>query len=118
MPTGPKNLEDLAATIWDKVCLNIDKVLEECQLHGLLGILTVPDPSVEARLNALRDFDQVCGVIIAALEHSGDGHSTIRVMINARQQILNLRLLLNAAKSGDAAEFEEVRARLGNQAKH
>jgi hypothetical protein len=118
MPNASRQLEKLAVTIWDAVCLNIDKVLKECELHGLAGILSVPDPSVESRLNALRTFEEVCTAIIGALEDSSDGHSTIRTMINAQQQIWNLRLLLNAAKSGDEAEFKEVQARLGNQATH
>jgi hypothetical protein len=92
--------------------------LQECELHGLKEILTVPDPSVENRLNALRDFEDVCRAIIAGLEHSADGHSTIRIMINAQQQMLNLRWLLNAAKSGDEAGFKEAQAKLAEQAKH
>ena len=118
MPENPQQLEEMAATIWDEVCRNIDLVLKECELHGLAGILIVPDPSVEARLIALRHFESVCNVIISALESSADHHSTIRTMINAQQQMLNLRLLLNAAKSGDSKEFEDAKERLSKQAKH
>ncbi|MDB5875655.1 MAG: hypothetical protein JWQ07_5097 [Ramlibacter sp.] len=76
-----------------------------------------PKPSVEARLNALTAFNEVCTLIVSALENSADGHGTIRIMINAQQQILLLKLLLNAAKSGDAKDFEKARASLSNQAK-
>jgi hypothetical protein len=118
------DLEEAAATIWDDVCRNIDVVLKECELHGLADILNVPNPSVEARLTALRIFEGVCSTIISALEssaeqqRSAEHHSTIRIMINAQQQMLNLRLLLNAAKSGDSKEFDEAKAKLSGQAKH
>jgi len=118
MAATPQELEQLAATIWDETCHNIDLVLKECELHGLAGILSVPDPSVESRLAALRSFESVCNAIVSALETSADHHSSIRTMINTQQQILNLRLLLNAAKSGSGEEFEEARALLAKQAKH
>lgn len=113
-----QDLEELAATIWDKVCHNVDLVLKECELHGLAGILTIPDPSIESRIAALRSFDSVCTLIISTLESDPKQYSTTRRMFNAKQQILNLEILLNAARNKDEASFKETQDRLNGQATH
>ena len=113
-----ESLEKLAESIWNIVCLNIDDILKECDLYGLAGILVVPDPSVEARILAIKQFEEVCTAIVSALERGHDQYSTIRVMLNAKQQILILEQLLNAAKNGDAKEFNEAHSQLKKQAKH
>lgn len=115
---APETLEATAATIWDNVCQNVKLVLEECQLHGLIGILCIPDPSIEVRIAALKDFDQVCSLIVTSLEGGPDHYSTIRIMINAKQQMLSLELLLNAAKNQDKEGFEKAQKVLAAQATH
>lgn len=45
-------------------------------------------------------------------------YSAQRVMFNAKQQILGLEMLLNAAKNGDVAGFEDVQRQLSEQSTH
>lgn len=115
---APKDLETVAGEIWDLVCHNIDQVLKECELYGLAGILIVPDPSVEARITALKVFEVVCTSIVSALESSADSYSTIRIMLNAKQQLVWLEQLLNAAKNADSEGFKKAEDCLKNQARH
>lgn len=113
-----QTLEQVAETIWDTVCHNIDIVLKQCELHGLLGILKVKDPAVEGRLSALKNFEEICNAIISLLEGKGpEQYDTVRTMYNAKQQILNLGLLLNAAKNSNKIEFDKANELLKNQAK-
>ncbi|MBL8525673.1 MAG: hypothetical protein JNN20_18485 [Betaproteobacteria bacterium] len=116
-----QTFEALVPEIWDLVCKNIDDILKECELHGLTEILTVPQPSVEARLIILKKFEGVCNTIIHALEAGPPGdeqYSMLRVMFNAKQQILNLEQLLNAAKRQDSKDFKAAETALRQQAKH
>jgi len=109
-------LERLASGIWEHVCKNISDILKECDLYGLAGVLTVPDPSLESRINALRNLDQICQLII---DNTNDAeYSVSRTMYNAKQQILNLEMLLNAAKNNDDTGFNEAKIRLNGQSNH
>lgn len=110
------NLEALSQTIWDHVCNNITLILKECDLHGLSGILTVPDPSIENRITALKKLDAVCEMIIDSTDSSD--YSISRTMYNAKQQILNLEMLLSAAKNNDESGFNSAKECLNGQSKH
>lgn len=112
MPT----LEDLAQGVWDHVCENIVLILRECDMHGLVGILTAPDPSIESRIHALKKLDSICQVVIDNLTDAQ--YSTARIMYNAKQQILNLEMLLSAAKNGDNTNFDLAKDRLNGQSTH
>lgn len=109
-------LEKLSQKIWDHVCKNIELILKECDLHGLSGILTTPDPSIESRIHALKNLDAICELII---NNTGDDEYSIsRTMYNAKQQILNLEILLSAAKNNDAERFNAAKECLDAQSKH
>ena len=112
----PSNLEQLSDEIWSRVCTVIEGILKECQLYGLAGILTIPNPSVEARLVALRELDDVFDRIIESLPSVE--YTSKRHMFNAKQQVLNLERLLNAAKSNDQECFDEMKKNLNGQSKH
>jgi len=109
-------LEISANIIWEHVCTNIALILKECDLYGLAGILTIPDPAIENRIHALKKLDKICQMII---DNTGDGqYSVSRVMYNAKQQILHLEMLLSAAKNEDEAGFSEAKSRLNEQSTH
>ncbi|MFZ2539336.1 MAG: hypothetical protein WAX04_10600 [Oscillospiraceae bacterium] len=110
------HLETLSQQIWDHVCNNINLILKECDLHGLSGILIVPDPSIENRITALKKLDVVCEMILNSTEAAD--YSVSRIMYNAKQQILNLEILLTAAKNNDEAGFNSAKACLNGQSKH
>ncbi len=110
------DLEQLAEQIWFNVCNNITLILKECDMHGLTGILSAPDPSIESRIKALKKLDTICQLIIESTDDSG--YSTSRTMYNAKQQILHLEMLLNAAKNNNEEDFEEVKDKLNNQGTH
>lgn len=112
MPT----LEQLAEDIWGHVCENIALILKECNLHGLAGILTVPNPSIESRITALKKLDEICQILID--NTSSAQYSTARIMYNAKQQILHLEMLLSAAKNGDNESFDLAKDRLNGQSTH
>lgn len=81
-------LEQLSETIWDEVCKNITLILRDCDLHGLAGILTIPNSSIASRINALKRLDAICQIIIDSTVV--DEYSISRTMYNTKQQILNL----------------------------
>ena len=110
------DLKLLAEDIWHNVCKNISLILEECDLHGLSGVLVVPDPSLESRIKVLKKLDIICQLIIDSTDDSG--YSVARIMYNAKQQILNLEMLLTAAKNHDENLFNEAKNRLNNQSEH
>ena len=109
-------LEISANIIWDHVCNNIALILKECDLYGLAGILTIPDPAIENRIHALKKLDTICQIIID--NTGGEQYSVSRIMYNAKQQILHLEMLLSAAKNEDETGFKEAKSRLNGQSKH
>lgn len=110
------DLEKLASEIWDHVCSNMTLILKECDLHGLAGILTAPDPSIESRIKALKKLDAICQLIIDSTDAAE--YSVSRIMYNAKQQILHMEMLLSAAKNNDESGFNEAKSRLNGQSKH
>ena len=110
------NLEQLSSVIWDHVCTNITLILKECDLHGLTGILTVPDPSIESRIEALKKLDTICELIINSSDSTE--YTVSRTMYNAKQQILYLEILLSAAKNNDHDSFDNAKKCLNGQSKH
>ena len=110
------NLEKLASEIWDHVCNNMTIILKECDLHGLAGILTAPDPSIESRIKALKKLDVICQLIIDSTDDAE--YSVSRIMYNAKQQILHMEMLLSAAKNNDESGFDEAKGCLNGQSQH
>jgi len=110
------NLENLSSEIWDSVCKNTILILEECDLHGLTGVLIRPDPSIESRIIALKRLDSICQLVID--NTSTADYSVARNMYNAKQQILYLEMLLSAAKNNDEAAFESAKDHLNGQSNH
>lgn len=111
-----QSLEDLSDQIWEHVKTNIAQILKECDLYGLAGVLTIPDPSIENRIAALKRLDTICQAVVDSTTDSQ--YSVARIMYNAKQQILNLEMLLSAAKNDVVAVFEEIKARLNGQGQH
>ena len=63
-----------------------------------------------------KKLDGICQAII---DNVGDAdYSVKRKMFNAKQQILNLEMLLTAAQNDDANDFKEARERLDGQSTH
>jgi hypothetical protein len=110
------DLEPVALNVWDLVCKNIADILQECGLFGLIGVLSIPDPSVEKRIEALKKLNLICQVVIENV--APFNYSVMRVMYNAKQQILNLEILLSAAKNGNEQDFELAKNRLQAQCTH
>lgn len=114
-----ETLENIAVDIWNEVCKNIEQILKECDLFGLAGILTIDDPSLQDRIEILKKLDDLFELIIDNFDRSSVEHySVTRIMFNAKQQILNLEMLLTAAKNNDEVGFNEIKNRLESQAKH
>ncbi|MEY2660641.1 MAG: hypothetical protein RLZZ123_1813 [Pseudomonadota bacterium] len=111
-----KNLEEQAFEIWDEVCQSITAVLQECKLYGLANILTLPDPSLESRLKALKDLERICTAIIDGLPDGS--YSAIRLMLNAKQKIIFLEILLTSAQREDENSFQDALWHLEKQSSH
>ena len=71
---------------------------------------------VPAAQDSRKKLDGICQAII---DNVGDAdYSVKRKMFNAKQQILNLEMLLTAAQNDDANDFKEARERLDGQSTH
>ena len=111
-----REMEDTVVEIWGAVCSNIEQVLRECQLYGLAGILMIRDPSIQERIDALKTFDRVCQIIVDNIP--GEDYSIVRMMLNAKQQIINLEILLSAAQNDDSDGFDRAQEVLRRHITH
>lgn len=97
-----KELEQSVVKVWELVVKNISRVLDECDLHGMSGIIYVKDPSLEERLEILRDVRQVFGL---ALKHIKDDGVRQKIS-DSNVCVSNLEILLSAVRNDDNETFE------------
>lgn len=102
----------------DEICTDVFKtasdVLKSVDHLGFLDLLSAPKPNAEDMMLRVKVVDSVFTAIISYFERN-DKHDLVHKMLNAKQQILHLEMLINAVKSKDMDESQRLVGLLANQ---
>ena len=91
------------------------QVLKNIEQLGFDNLLLVPKPNAEDKMLQVKVFDSLFSTLITFFEQR-DKLELVMPMINARQRILLLEMLINAVKSRDIDECNRLVGLLKNQA--
>lgn len=102
----------------DLICTDVfktaDEVLKSVEHLGFVNLLTEPKPNAEDKMLRVKIVESVFTAIIGYFERH-DKHDLVQKMLNAKQQILHLEMLIYAVKSKDMEESNRLVGLLGKQ---
>lgn len=116
--SGDAKLSDLdknkhkVEELWTRTFVYSNKIIEKVQKLGFKRLGEMVTPNVEEMLITLQIMSAVFEILGA---HADDGDET-RLLLNARQQILRMEMLVSTWKAGDQDEFDKVVCELERQA--
>lgn len=111
----PFDLEDTkhkVEELWARTFVYSNKIIEKVQKLGFARLDEMKTPNIEEMLITLQIMSAVFEVLGA---HADDVDET-RMLLNARQQVLRMELLVSTWKAGDQDEFDKVVGELERQA--
>jgi hypothetical protein len=101
--------------IWARVFKASNKVIRDAQNYGFLGMDIAPDPNIHTMLVSVKLFAEVMNMLVIEAELRDDTES-VRMLLNAKQQLILLEKLANELKANNEAGFHEVLAEINSQA--
>ena len=111
-PSGSEENKHKVEELWARTFAYSNKIIGKVQKLGFNRLGEMVTPNVEEMLITLQIMSAVFEVLGA---HSDDDEET-RLLLNARQQILRMELLVSTWKAGDQNEFTKVVGELERQA--
>ena len=103
-----QKVEDLWARTFDYS----NKIIKKVRKLGFTRFGDIKSPNVEEMLITL----QMMSAVFEVLGAHADDVDEVRLLLNAKQQILFMELLVSAWKSSDQGEFNKLVGQLENQA--
>ena len=113
---GEKAIKENVERLWNNVMEAARKFIRDSKKFGIDEIGILPNPTVHQMLSSLRLTDVAFGMIIDDAEDSKLDTDDIRLIFNAKQQILNLERVATALHKQDRASYEEAVRLIENQA--
>lgn len=102
----------------DEICTDVfqtaSDVLKSVEHLGFVNLLSEPKPNAEDKMLRVKVVESVFTTIISYFEQN-DKHDLVQKMLNAKQQILHLEMLIFAVKSKDMDESNRLVGLLGKQ---
>lgn len=98
--------------LWSRTFAYSNKIIEKVQKLGFKRLGEMVTPNVEEMLITL----QIMSAVFEVLGAHADDEDETRLLLNARQQILRMELLVSTWKAGDQEEFNKVVCELERQA--
>lgn len=113
---GEKVVKDKVEKLWGNVMESARKFIRDSHTFGFEKVGIVPNPTVHQMLSSLRLADVAFGMIMADAEDSHLDADDIRLIFNAKQQILNMERVATALNNKDRFNYDEAVRLLENQA--
>lgn len=97
--------------IWGEVLRVTDRILKAHHMFGFANIQGNLSPSIEDILDSLRILEMILDAVAKHLDPEDQ-----RIVINAKQAILNVEEVNLALRADDQAAYERSMSRINNQA--
>lgn len=102
--------------LWAEVFTSSNKILHHAKFYGFMGMEVIPSPNIHQILLTLRIYDSVIGVLLDNAENCDLEHDELRLLFNAKQQILRMEAVAIALKIGDRGAFDLAIKQIEHQA--
>lgn len=111
---GDDDVRVLVEKLWSEVFRASNKLIQDTKAFGFSDIAILPNPNIFQMINALTMIDIMIDIVLP-LEQDGKIKSSVN-LLNAKQQILNMRMIATAITDDDRNAYEAAVRRLNNQA--
>jgi hypothetical protein len=101
--------------IWGRVFAASNKAIQDAKSYGFLGMEVAPDPNIHTMMVSAKLYAEVMNMLVLEAEHRDDTES-VRLLLNAKQQLIRLERLANELKANNEDGFNEILAELKSQA--
>ena len=111
--SGEEESRHKVEELWARTFVYSNKIIEKVQKLGFQRLGEMETPNVEEMLITLQIMSAVFEILGA---HAGDDEEETRLLLNAKQQILRMELLVSSWKAGNQVEFAKMVGELERQA--
>lgn len=101
--------------IWGRVFKASNKVIKDARDYGFLGMDVAPDPNIHKLLVSAKFLAGIVTFLVDQAEQRDDMES-VRLLLNAKEQLLRLERLAIELKANNENGFNQVLAELNAQA--
>lgn len=103
---------------WARVFKVSNKVIYDAGLYGFYGMEIIPDPNIHTMMQKLNLVDTLLDNVLVhfGARESVDTYTETRLVLNAKQQILNLERVVAALKANCKEDFDNAINTLRSQA--
>lgn len=113
---GDATVKEVVHQLWANVFQASNKVIRDAGLFGFDGIELIPDPNIHQMVNALAVISGALDIMISLLDDAEINHNEVRLVLNAKKQILSMEYVAAALKSGNREDFDKAIEELKQQA--
>lgn len=113
---GDKDVKEYVETLWGEVFVVVNSVIKLTKVFGFDEIGVIPNPSIDQMLLTLKVAKDMMD-LVHILDQNGIIHiQDTRLLINAKQCLLNMESIADAVKDNNKDKYEDARVKLNNQA--
>jgi hypothetical protein len=113
---GEKNIKDSVEKLWNEVMEASQKFIRDSKKFGFDEIGILPNPTVHQMLFSLRLINAAFGLVSSDIENGKVDNDDIRLIFNARQQVLNMEMVATALNKKDRDAYDYAVRLIKNQA--
>jgi hypothetical protein len=113
---GDKAIKKHVEELWAGVFKASNKVIKDAKIFGFETIGTIPNPNIHQMLATLGVIDGMLDIILSLSQVGRVDVDDVRLIFNAKQQILVMEQIATALNSEDRNSYDEAIKRLGQQA--
>jgi hypothetical protein len=108
-------IREKVLAVWDRVFKASNKVIQDAKNYGFLGMDVAPDPNIHTLLVSSKFLAEIVTFLVDQAEQRDDIDS-VRMLLNAKAQLLRLERLANELKANNEEGFNSVLSELNAQA--
>ncbi|CAN7476557.1 hypothetical protein [Caballeronia sp. LjRoot31] len=101
--------------VWARVFKASNKVIQDAKNYGFLGMDVAPDPNIHTMLVSSKFLAEIVTFLVDQAEQRDDTES-VRLLLNAKEQLLRLERLANELKANNEDGFNAVLSEINAQA--
>jgi hypothetical protein len=103
---------------WEEVFRTSNLVVTQSKLYGFLGIQLIENPNIHQIIESMGVMSVMLDKVMSSMGSPGTdlGHDSIRLLLNAKAQIVRLEAVAAALIAGDEVLYETAVQKLQDQA--
>lgn len=114
---GDPLIKSTVETAWAEVFKYSNKVIRDAGYFGFYGLEVIPNPNIHQMLASLSVVDSALDIMLTSCaEMVTLQYDATKMILNAKQQILNLENVANSLKAQNRDDFDRAMERLQKQA--